>query len=85
METKISSKGQVVLPSPLRRKLSILAGDSFDISIQAGSILLTPHRQRPRRSRIVTDPLTGLPALSAGPGAPVLTSKEVEEMLADFP
>jgi hypothetical protein len=33
----------------------------------------------------VTDPITGFPVLMAAPGAPKLTSKEVEEMLADFP
>ena len=37
------------------------------------------------KARIVIDPLTGFPALTLGPGAPVLTSKEVEEMLSDFP
>jgi hypothetical protein len=38
---------------------------------------------RPHRVKFVTDPVTGLPALSAGPNAPVLTSKEVEEILLD--
>jgi hypothetical protein len=33
----------------------------------------------------VIDTLTGLPALTAGPDAPILTSQEVEEMLSDFP
>lgn len=36
------------------------------------------------KARIVIDPLTGFPALTLGPGPPVLTSKEVEEMLSDF-
>ena len=34
---------------------------------------------------IVVDPVTGLPALSAGPGAPTLTSAQVEEILSCFP
>jgi hypothetical protein len=33
----------------------------------------------------VRDPLTGLPVLSAGPGAPILTRKAVEEILSKFP
>jgi len=31
------------------------------------------------------DPITGLPVLSAGPGAPPLSSKEVDEILSNFP
>jgi len=38
-----------------------------------------------RKGKIVIDPVTGFPALTLGPGAPVLTHKEVKEMLADFP
>jgi hypothetical protein len=47
--------------------------------------VLTPASKRPHRVKIVTDPVTGLPAFSAGPDAPTLTSKEVEEILANFP
>jgi hypothetical protein len=46
--------------------------------------ILTP-RSRFRKTRIVDDPLTGLPALTAGPDAAPLSSKQVEEILASFP
>jgi len=69
----------------LRRKLSIQAGDTLEASIDRGRIVLTPKRERVRRARIMKDPLTGLPVLDAGTNAPVLTSKEVEEILASFP
>ncbi len=85
METRVSSKGQVVLPGPLRRKLGILAGDPLDANIEAGRIVLTPRKKRPHNVRIITDPVTGLPVLSAGTEAPVLSSKEVAEILANFP
>jgi AbrB family looped-hinge helix DNA binding protein len=85
MQTKVSTKGQVVLPGPLRRRLDIRPGDPLDADIESGSIVLTPRRKRQHRVKIVTDPVTGLPALSAGPNAPTLTSKEVEEILANFP
>jgi len=85
MQTKVSTKGQVVLPGPLRRRLDIRAGDPLDAEIEGDRIVLTPRHKRKRRARIVTDPITGLPALTAGPGAPKLTSKEVDEILADFP
>lgn len=85
MTTKVSTKGQVVLPGPVRRKLGIRAGDSLEAKIEAGRIVLTPLRKRVYKARIVKDPTTGLPVLSVGPDAPVLTNKEVREMLADFP
>jgi AbrB family looped-hinge helix DNA binding protein len=87
METTVSSKGQVVLPSPLRRQLGIRAGDHLDMSVEAGSIVLTPqHRPvQELRSQIIADPITGFPVLTFGPDAPILTSEEVAEMLADFP
>jgi AbrB family looped-hinge helix DNA binding protein len=85
VQTKVSTKGQIVLPGPLRRRLGIRAGDSLDANVEAGRIVLTPHNARPPRARIIKHPVTGLPVLTAGPGAPVLTSKEVEEILAEFP
>ena len=85
MQTKVSTKGQVVLPGPIRRRLDIRAGDPLDVNIENGRIVLTPQRKRERRVKLMTDPVTGLPALSAGPNAPTLSSKEVEELLANFP
>jgi AbrB family looped-hinge helix DNA binding protein len=85
MQTKVSTKGQVVLPGPLRRRLDIRPGESLEVSIEDGRIVLTPHKKRSYRVKLVTDPVTGLPALSAGPNAPTLSSKEVEEILTNFP
>jgi AbrB family looped-hinge helix DNA binding protein len=85
METRVSTKGQVVLPGPLRRRLGIRAGDRLDANIETGRIVLTPRKKRPRQSRIITDPITGLPVLTAGSDAPTLSSKDVEEILASFP
>jgi len=85
MTTKVSTKGQVVLPGLLRRKLGICAGDSLEAKIEAGRIVLIPQKKRRYKAKIVKDPVTGFPVLSAGPNAPILTSKEVYEILADFP
>jgi AbrB family looped-hinge helix DNA binding protein len=83
--TKISTKGQVVLPQAIRRKMNLRAGDRLEARIEGERIVLIPSKKRSRRGRIIKDPLTGLPVLSAGPGAPKLTSKQVAEILADFP
>jgi AbrB family looped-hinge helix DNA binding protein len=85
MQTKVSTKGQVVLPGPLRRKLGIQPGDAMDVSVEAGRIVLMPHRKKTRKARVITDPITGLPVLSAGKDAPALSSREVAEILAEFP
>ena len=85
MQTKISTKGQVVLPAPVRRKLGLRPGDPLDITAEEGRIVLTPRRARRRKARILVDPITGLPVLSAGPDAPTLSSKEVDEILSNFP
>jgi AbrB family looped-hinge helix DNA binding protein len=85
MQTKVSTKGQVVLPGPLRRRLDIRPGDPLEARIENGCIVLKPRKQRSHRIKFVTDPVTGLPALSAGPKAPILSSREVEEILTNFP
>ncbi len=85
METRVSTKGQVVLPGPIRRKLGLRAGDPLDARVDRGRIILTPRRARPLKASIIRDPLTGLPVLSAGPDAPTLTSEQVEEILSNFP
>jgi AbrB family looped-hinge helix DNA binding protein len=85
MQTRVSTKGQIVLPQPLRRRLGIRAGDSLDIAIEKNRIVLTAPERKHFTARIIEDPITGLPVLYAGPDAPVLTSEQVEEILANFP
>ena len=81
MTIKVFGKGQIVLPGRLRRKLGIYAGDTLTAEIEGGRIVLTPQKENVGRARIITDPLTGFPVLSAGPKAPILTSKRVRELL----
>ena len=85
MQTKVSTKGQVVLPSALREKLGLRPGDALDAKLEGGSIVLTPMRGRRPEARIIIDPITGLAVLTAGPSAPILTSEQVRGILADFP
>jgi AbrB family looped-hinge helix DNA binding protein len=84
--TKLSTKGQVVLPGLLRRRLGLRPGDPLDATVESGRIVLTPRKRMPAyEAKIIEDPLTGFPVISLGPNAPILTSKEVEDALADFP
>jgi len=82
---KISAKGQITLPGRIRRRLSLQQGDCLDAKIDGERIILTPRRARRVRLRIVRGPVTGLPVLTCGPDALKLTTKQVREILADFP
>jgi AbrB family looped-hinge helix DNA binding protein len=85
MQTKVSTKGQIVIPGPLRRRLGIRAGDPLEISVEKDRIVLTQANKPKYEARIVEDPVTGFTALDLGPDAPVLTSEMVKELLTDFP
>jgi AbrB family looped-hinge helix DNA binding protein len=85
METKISTKGQVVLPSPLRQKLGLRPGDALDVKLEGDAIVLRPRRGRRRKAKIIIDPISGFPVLTAGKNAPKLTNEQVQALLADFP
>jgi AbrB family looped-hinge helix DNA binding protein len=85
METKLSTKGQIVLAGAIRRRLGLQPGDSLEVKVQAGRVVLTPRKSRRAKVALAVDPITGLPVLSAGAGAPPLSSKQVREILADFP
>jgi AbrB family looped-hinge helix DNA binding protein len=85
MQTKVSTKGQIVLPGPLRRRLGIRAGDPLEISVEKDRIVLTRTNKPKYEARIVEDPVTGFTALDLGPNAPILTNEMVKELLADFP
>jgi bifunctional DNA-binding transcriptional regulator/antitoxin component of YhaV-PrlF toxin-antitoxin module len=85
MRTKLSTDGRVVLPPQFLKQLGLRPGAVLDVKLGSSNIVLTPKRGRRQKARIVIDPITGLHVLTAGPGAPVLTSEQVREMLADFP
>jgi AbrB family looped-hinge helix DNA binding protein len=85
MRTKVSTKGQVVLPGPIRRKLGIRAGDALDIAVEEDRIVLTQTRKPKYEPRMVVDPVTGFNAIDPGPDAPPLTSEMVRYLLSDFP
>jgi AbrB family looped-hinge helix DNA binding protein len=85
VQTKVSRKGQVVIPSLIRKKLGLCPGDPLDAVIEDGRIVLTPRKRRSGKARIIKDPVTGFPVLTLGPNAPILTARQVKGILADFP
>ncbi|MDR3489961.1 MAG: AbrB/MazE/SpoVT family DNA-binding domain-containing protein [Bradyrhizobium sp.] len=85
MRTKVSAKGQIVIPQPVRRRLGLRAGDALDIVVERDRIVLTAPKRPRFKARIIKDPITGFPVIDAGPDAPILTSEMVRELLKDFP
>lgn len=85
METRLSSKGQLVLPSPVRRKLGLVAGDSLRVEIDDGRVVLTPRRERRPSSRLSKSARTGLPVLTPAGTAPTVTSDLVARLLEELP
>jgi AbrB family looped-hinge helix DNA binding protein len=83
--TRISTKGQVVLPHAIRKKMNLRAGDQLEARIEGERIVLIPRKKRSRKGRIIKDPLTGYPVLTAGKNAPILTQSEIEDILSEFP
>ncbi len=86
MKTKLSSKGQVVLPAAARRRLGLVAGSEMDVVVETDRLVLVPKGPRRPRFRQGLSKATGLPVLEVvDDDAPFLTSEQVAELLADFP
>ena len=47
LATKISSKGQVVVPKEIRTRLKIKPGTFFHVQVEKDSIILTPMKKSP--------------------------------------
>jgi len=77
MRTRVSTKGQVILPHPICRKLGLRTGDPLDATVESGRIVLTLRRSPSQQVRILRDPITGLPVLSGGPDATAKKGTEI--------
>jgi AbrB family looped-hinge helix DNA binding protein len=85
VQIKLSSKGQVVLPLVARNKYHLKTGDTLQFLMKEDQMTLVPKKPKKRKGKIVTDPITGLPCLTFGRGAPKITKEMVDKLLEDFP
>jgi len=65
--------------------MGLRPGDLLDVVIEDGRIVLTPPKGRSGKARIIKDPVTGFPVLTLGPNAPILATRQIKRILADFP
>ncbi len=84
MTTKLSSKGQVVLPKQARMRLNLRAGMKFVCKVQGHSIVLTPEHPVSNRPRLIEDAKSGL-RITKSPVEMRVTSEDVRAALLDFP
>jgi AbrB family looped-hinge helix DNA binding protein len=85
LKTKLSSKGQVVLPVSARRVLGLEAGELLDVVVDGERVILSRSPLTKPKVTLGSDLVTGLPVLTAAPGNPKLTGAQVAEILAEFP
>ncbi|AIE86893.1 AbrB/MazE/SpoVT family DNA-binding domain-containing protein [Fimbriimonas ginsengisoli] len=85
MITRVSTKGQVVLPNSIRKRLHIRPGDELEVELEGGRVIMTPASVRRGSVEIVRDPITGLPVLTVGADMPTLTSDIVADILSEAP
>ncbi len=85
MKTVVSSKGQIVLPAPVRRRLSLSPGTEMRVEVEADHVVLKPIGRSVPKCRQSTSTVSGLPVLEILAAAAPLTSAQVKELLVDFP
>jgi len=77
----LSTKGQLVIPSRLRKALHLQPGDKVSLAVEGEKLVL--QRDQPRRAKLVEK--DGRKVLVAPPGAPPMTPEVVKSLLAEFP
>ena len=83
--TKLSSKGQVVLPRLVRSRLGLAPGVRLRCEVRGESVVLTPQGVPRRNKEYVVDPLSGLRVVKPSPVHEPVTSEMVKELLEEFP
>lgn len=80
--SRLSTKGQLVIPARLRKALNLRAGDEVEMKLEGGRLVLQRgplHAARLRRGRF------GRPVLVAAEGAPAMTTENVTALLEKLP
>lgn len=79
--SRLSTKGQLVIPARLRKALNLRAGDKIDMKLEGQRLILQRgpvNGAKLRRGRF------GRPVLVAAQGAPAMTTERVNALLAEI-
>ena len=77
----LSTKGQLVIPSRIRRALQLQPGDQISFAVEGEKLVL--QRDQPKRARLARGKF-GRPVLVAPPGAPPMTPARIKAMLEEL-
>ena len=79
--SRLSTKGQLVIPSRFRQALHLRPGDGVSIKMEGGKLVLQPEGAA--RARLVEE--MGRKVLVAPRGALPMTAARIKDILSDFP
>ena len=80
--SKLSTKGQIVIPVRLRKVLNLRPGDKVEMKLEGRRLVLqrgTPRAAGLRRGKF------GRPVLVAAEGTPLMTTESVNALLEELP
>lgn len=80
MTTTLSSKGQVVIPLEIRKRLGLPPGSVISCYLENGRIILDPLKEATSAQCISDDDYV---ALDAPAGAPEMTPERIKEILSE--
>jgi AbrB family looped-hinge helix DNA binding protein len=80
--SRLSTKGQLVIPARLRKALNLRPGDQVEIELEGRALILRGQSQRAARLKRGK---FGRPVLEAAESAPVMTTESVTALLAQLP
>lgn len=84
MRATVSSKGQIVLPADVRRRLRLVKGERLSVEVQGDRVVLRPLTE-PRQYRAARHPKSGLPVMVAKtPPKRKVTAAEIARLNADL-
>jgi AbrB family looped-hinge helix DNA binding protein len=80
--SRLSTKGQLVIPARLREALNLRPGDQVEMELEGRALVL--RRQSQRAARLKRGKF-GRPVLVAAQSALVMTTESVTALLAELP
>ena len=85
MKTTVSSKGQIVIPSAVRKRLQLGVGSALNVTMVPPNKIVCEVIEPERvHYKIKRDKKTGYP-VAVSPHAPKVTSEQVAAALEEFP
>src|SRR5437868_5998107 len=80
--SRLSTKGQLVIPAQLRKALNLRPGDKVEMKLEGRKLVL--QRETPRGAQLRRGKF-GRPILVASQGAPEMTTESVNALIEELP